>query len=172
MILAAADYNWAFDLEIWAEVVFGIIVVVLVVFASTPIAESMRKRRERILEALILSENAEKELADARAEADRQRIRFRELAQGVIAEAKADATRVRGEILERAAAEADRAKRRSEREIELATQKALSEVWTAAAQLSTKVAEKFLATRLDRSDHERLLDEATADIGRYVGGRA
>lgn len=172
MIFAAADYNWAFDLEIWAEVVFGIIVVVLVVFASTPIAESMRKRRERILEALDVSDSAEKELAEARAEAVRQRIRFQEMARALIAEAHADAARVKTDIVERASAEAERTRRRVEREIQLATQKALADVWTAAARLSTRVAERFLATRLEPADQDRLLDQATTDIGRFVGGRA
>lgn len=173
MIFAqAAMDSWAFDLQIWSQVVFGIIVVVLFVFVGTPLSDAMRRRRHNIVEGLRQAELAEEELKKARQEHERERLRFRELAREVIAEAKRDAERTEAEILARAEVERKRTIDRSQREIRLATQRTLHEIWSMAANLSANVAEKVIAKELGKDDHDRLIREAIGDIGRVAGGKA
>jgi F-type H+-transporting ATPase subunit b len=164
--------SWAFDLQIWSQVVFGILVVVLFVFVGTPLSDAMRRRRHNIVEGLRQADLAEEELRKAREAHERERQRFRELARDVIAEANRDAERTKSEILARAESEGKRTRDRSDREIRMATQRTLHEIWSTAANLSSTVAEKIIANELNAEDHDRLVREAIGDIGSAVGGKA
>lgn len=172
MIFAAVEGGWPFDLEIWALVVFGIIVTILVVFVGTPLSESMRRRRHQIIENLRQAQLANEELQRAREEHQKQRIKFKQIAEEIMAEAKADMARARQEILDRATKEAGKIQSRAQREISIATQRALHELWTTAADLSARLAEKVIAKKLDAADHRRLLEEAMAEVGSAAGEAA
>ncbi|MFO0945284.1 MAG: hypothetical protein U1D30_04960 [Planctomycetota bacterium] len=48
----------------------------------------------------------------------------------------------------------------------------MHELWTTAATLSTRLAEKVVANKLNADDHRRLVEEAMAEIGSTAGEAA
>lgn len=169
LLIASSDgYHPAFDLEIWSIVVFTIILGVLLAFVAKPLAQAMGKRQEQTLEGLKQAEIALAESKRLIAEhADRQ-SRLRVEAEAMLEEAKRDAVRTKAEFVERAENEARRQQARSQRDINLLKQKALADIWDAAASASEQVAEKALRTRLSAGDHSQLVELAIADIGQTV----
>lgn len=168
ILLAAGDaaYHWAFDLEIWSLVVFLLLATVLGVFASGPILAAMKKREEGILDSLRQADIAAEESRRLIAEHEATKARHRAEAREMIAEAKRDAARTIEEILARAREEAQRQQRHAGREIDLARQKAVHELWQLAADLSAAVAEKAIRTRVSAQEHLSLIRESIDDIGK------
>jgi F-type H+-transporting ATPase subunit b len=58
--------------------------------------------------------------------------------------------------------QADR--QRLRREVELARDQALQEIWTQAAQLATLISAKALKREVNTDDHRRLVDDALAEL--------
>ena len=87
-------------------------------------------------------------------------------ASAIVEEGRRDALVLRGKIEEQAKANADAALERAKREIALATDNAVKELYTLSATLATEVASRVIEKEIDAGTHERLIAESIEEIGR------
>lgn len=154
-----------FGLIFWQLLVFGILFFLLAKFAWKPIINSLDEREQSIDEAIKLSENTRKEMAElkagneqliASARADRDAVikQAKEAADAMIAQAKLDAQTA-------AAQEIDKARVAFEQE----KVAAVSAIRKEAANLSLELAEKVLKNQLkDKSAQEKLVSDWIAEV--------
>jgi F-type H+-transporting ATPase subunit b len=151
-------------LMIWTIVCFLIVLFVLKRFAFKPIQETIDKRREHIEQAVAEADRARAEAQNVLEEHRKLVAQARGEGEEILAEARriADAQRERVRV----ETEEDRARRLEEtrRQIEQATQQALGEIRDEVGRLSLLAAEKITGKSLTDADHQRLIDEALADI--------
>lgn len=166
--LTEAEYHWALDLQIWSGVIFVLLLAVLGVFVLPSIGQAMRKRQESIVERVHVAQNALAEIERIRERHKVERRRMMQEAADLKREAEADAKRMRTEMLEKAKAEAERITQRVDREIGLATQKAMHELWSTSAELSVHLARRILQTHLEPADQQRLIDHAVQEISKVA----
>src|SRR5438132_13953965 len=82
----------------------------------------------------------------------------------ILDEAGGDAQRATDEMLGKARAEIQKERERLHREIGMARDQALQEIWNQTAQLATMISAKAIRRQLDADDHRRLVDEAIAEL--------
>lgn len=151
-------------LMIWTIVCFLIVLVVLKRVAFKPIQEMIDKRREHIEQAVAEADRARAEAQNVLEEHRKLVADAKGQGEEILAEARriADAQRERVRV----ETEEDRTRRLEEtrRQIEQATQQALGEIRDEVGRLSLLAAEKITGKSLTDADHQRLIDEALADI--------
>jgi F-type H+-transporting ATPase subunit b len=156
---------------------FGLLFVILAKTAWKPILAGLKAREDGIRSQI---ESADKRNADAEAklaEYQRQLATAIDEAKKIVDEGRRDAETLRSRIEAEAKAEAVRERERALRDIELARQGALKDIYDLVAVVSTDVAGRILEQRLDPAQHRRLVDEGVAQFerGRKApgsGGRA
>ena len=161
------DNLFAGDLgnAVWTVVIFVLVVVVLGRFAWGPLLDGLKAREEFIRDSLAQArddrEAAEKRLAEYTEKLQEARAE----ATSIVEEGRRDADVLRGKIEEQARAEADKTLARAKREIEIAKQTAIKEIYTTSASLATDAASRIIGKELDAADHERLIDESIEKLG-------
>lgn len=144
---------------VWTLVVFLLVVFVLGKFAWGPILAGLKQREDFIHDALAQAKNArdeaanqlklyEQKLADARAEAS-----------ALVEEGRRDADAVRHAIEAKAKEDAEATLQRAKREIGIAKETAIKELYTLSGRLATEIAAKIVQRELKPEDHERLIRE-------------
>jgi len=156
---------WAGDLGnvVWTWVIFLTVVFVLRKFAWRPLLGALQKREEFIRESL---ENARKEREEAEKllkQYTEQINKAREEATAICDEGRRDAEEVRRRIESEARAEADRIVKRAKREIEIAHQDAIKEIYNEVADLATRVAGRVLEREVSADDHQQLVSSAVEE---------
>jgi len=151
---------------IWTVVIFTLVVVVLGKFAWGPILEGLQARETFIRDSLSEAK-ADREAAGETLESYQAKLaEARGEATAIVDEGRRDAEEVRQRIEANAKDEAGKIVARARREIDLAKEAAVAEIFTLASQLSTEVAAKVIRKELTAADHERLIQEATDKIRR------
>jgi len=84
--------------------------------------------------------------------------------RAMLEEARRDAQAVKEQLKAEAAADAQAERERGRKEIEMAKDQALQEIYQQAVQLASLVSTKAIKRELTPSDHARLVDEALADL--------
>ena len=149
---------------VWTLVIFVLVIVVLGKFAWTPLLEALQKREDFIRDSLeVAKENRlaaeaqlkeyEEKLAKAQGEATE-----------IIEEAKRDAETLRARLEEKARQESENMLDRARREIDIAKQSAVKELYSTSAQLATDIAGRVLQRELTAADHERLIEESIGEL--------
>ena len=147
---------------------FTILLVVLRMFLFGPIVKMVDERKRRIEEGLRASEAAaqaaETSQVAARQALDEARAEGREL----VARAQETANRLRAELEQGARTDAERIVTRAREEIEQERQQAVQALRAEFADLTVRAAERVVGQALDRSAHQRLIDEVlvNSDFGR------
>ena len=147
---------------------FTILLVLLRIFLWGPILKMLDERKRRIEEGLRASEAAasaaEESQVAARAALDEARAEGREL----VARAQETAGRLRTELEQQAQADAARIVERARQEMEQERVQAVQALRTEFADLTVRAAERVVGQSLDRSAHQRLIDEVlvSSDFGR------
>lgn len=145
---------------VWTLVIFAALLYVLGKFAWGPILEGLQGREQFIRESLqqakterdeahSLLEKYEEKLAEARGEVEE-----------ILDEARRDASAVRQREEQKAKEEAEKMLARAKREIDIATETAVKNLYAQASRLSVDVAQKILQRELKPEDHARLIDDA------------
>jgi F-type H+-transporting ATPase subunit b len=156
------------DLGIWTIVVFVLLFLVLRKYAWGPILQGLQTREENIKEALAQAQRARDEAQAMRAELQKEMSHAQDKVRELMDEARRDAQRARDEMIAQARAEIQSERERLQREIGMARDQALQELWTQTAQLATLVSAKVIRRQLSVDDHRRLVDEALGEL-RTVG---
>lgn len=149
---------------VWTLVIFVLVIVVLGKFAWTPLLEALQKREDFIRDSLeVAKENRlaaeaqlkeyEEKLAKAQGEATE-----------IIEEAKRAAETLRARLEEKTRQESENMLDRARREINIAKQSAVKELYSTSAQLATDIAGRVLQRELTPADHERLIEESIGEL--------
>jgi F-type H+-transporting ATPase subunit b len=151
-------------LQIWTFVTFAVLLVLLAKFAFRPIAQALDRRGETIkksieeaekqrAEAKKLMEDYQKQLAEARAEANK-----------IIEEARGLGEDVRKEVVEKANAEASALLQRSQEELQRQKEKGVQELKDTVASLSVQIASKIIEKEVNEATHRQLVENLFKDL--------
>jgi F-type H+-transporting ATPase subunit b len=153
-----------FDLTLWSIVVFVILFLVLRRLAWGPILEGLKKREATIEGAIEEANKARAEMAKQQAEFQRQLAEANQQIPRLLAEARKAAEQLKEEMRAQAAADINTERQRLRREIEVAKDQALQEIWNQAANLATVISAQAIRRALTPDDHRRLVDDALREI--------
>jgi F-type H+-transporting ATPase subunit b len=153
-------------LQFWALATFVILLVLLAKFAFKPIAQALDRRSETIkksideaekqrVEAKKLMEDYQRQLAEARAEANK-----------IIEEARGLGENVRKEVVEKANAEASALLQRSQEEIQRQKEKGVQELKDTVASLSVQIASKVIEKEVNEATHRQLVENLIKDLSK------
>jgi F-type H+-transporting ATPase subunit b len=157
---------------IWTLVIFVLVVVVLGKFAWKPILKGLQDRETFIHDALA-SAKRDREQAEARLkEYSDKLVGARQEATAIVDEARRDAEAVQRKVLAEAHEEKGKEIERAKREITIAKETALKELYAQAAKLSTDLASKVLRREINPQDHERLIRDSLAALDKTPGDKA
>lgn len=148
---------------------FGILLVVLRLFLYGPLLKVLDERKRRIQEGIDAAASAASAAASSEAEARRAMEAARAEGQAAVARATEAAARLREELEARARADAEQIVARAREEIALERDQALEQLRREFADLAITAAERVIAQSLDRSAHQRLIDDVLAQS--QLGGR-
>ncbi|MEM7582380.1 MAG: F0F1 ATP synthase subunit B [Acidobacteriota bacterium] len=149
---------------IWTLVVFGLVVFVLGKFAWGPILDGLQKREDFIHDSLEKARQ-DRDAAEARLKEYEARLNdARAEATSIVEEGRRDAEVLRGRIEQEAREEADKALARAKREIDIARETAVKELYVLSGNLATDLAGRIVGRELKAEDHERLIGDAISDL--------
>jgi F-type H+-transporting ATPase subunit b len=164
--VAAKIFAPALDLTVWTIVVFLILLFVLGKFAWAPMLKGLEARERSIHQAVEEAHKAREETSKLRDEVLRERAKAEEEARATIDAARRDAQKQADELRAKAVAEIHAERDRLRRDLELARDAALQDLWSQTAQLATLVSSRAIGRELSPEDHRKLTDEAIADLRR------
>ena len=153
-------------LQIWTLVSFLVLLALLSKFAFKPIAQALDRRSEAIrksieeaekqrTEAKKLMDDYQKQVAEARAEANK-----------IIEEARGLGENVRQEVVEKANAEASALLQRSQEEIQRQKEKGVQDLKDTVASLSVQIASKVIEKEVDEATHRQLVENLIKDLSK------
>jgi F-type H+-transporting ATPase subunit b len=175
-LAAAADGHQAPSLfagdlamSLWTLLIFFLVVFVLGRFAWKPLLAVLQRREEFIRESLE-SAKRDREAAEARLLEYEQRLqKAREEASALVEEGRRDAEMVKRRIEEEARKSGEAMIERAKREIGIARDTALKQLYEESAQLATTLAGSMLQRQLTVDDHGRMVQEALGELHRTPG---
>ena len=129
-----------------------------------PILKALDQRRERIAEGLAASDIAEKELAAAKINVEKQIREARDKAGEIVDQAQQRHTQILGQAKEDAVGERKRQVAAAEAEITQSANQAREELRTAVANLAVLGASQILEREVDADTHRELLDKLINEI--------
>jgi F-type H+-transporting ATPase subunit b len=156
----------------WGTLSFLILVVLMWRFAFPSVQKAMQARTEKIRnnideaervrqEASQILEEYQRQLADARGEANR-----------IIEEARQAADQLRQDMVRRADEEVAELRRRSMEDLRAAQERAMSQLRLQVRDLSIELAEKVVGANLDRTRNMALVDQLIAELEARPAGSA
>lgn len=145
---------------LWTVVIFVCVLVVLGKFAWGPILGALQKREQFIHNSLAQAKRDREQAEQTLKEYEEKLHAARAEATAIVEEGRRDADEVRRREEAKAKEEAERMLERARREIGVATETAVSELYSLSSKLATDVAARVIGKELTGPDHERLLSEA------------
>jgi F-type H+-transporting ATPase subunit b len=149
---------------LWTLVIFVIVLVVLGKFAWGPILGALQKREDFIRESLAQAKHDRDEAQRVLKEYSERINAARAEASAIVEEGRRDADVLRRKIEETAKVEAQAMVERSKREVGIATDTAVKQLYSLSAKLATDMASKIIRKELNAQEHERLVSEAIDDL--------
>ncbi len=169
---AAQILGWSIDLALFTIVVFLLLLFVLSRFAWKPMLEGLQKREENIRSALEDAQRARDEAQKVREQLQAEMNQAAQKVRDMMDATRRDAERSSNEMIAKTRAEIQTERERLRREIDLATDQALQQIWNQTAQLATLVSAKAIRRQLNEEDHRRLVDEAITELRHAGNGNA
>jgi len=165
----ASPFAGDVGVALWTLVIFILVVVVLGKFAWGPILGALQKREDFIADSL---EQARKDREEAEArlkEYTEQVAKAKAEAAEIVQEGRRDAEVLHGKIEVDAKAEAAAMIERAKREIGIATDTAIKELYEVSGKLAVDVASRIIRKELNEKDHERLIADSIEELTRING---
>ena len=148
----------------WSLLTFVAVLVVLGRFAWRPILAALQKREDFIRESLAQAkherEAAERKLKEYTAQIEAARAE----ASAIVDEGRRDAEVLKRKLEDAAKSEAQATIERAKREIGIAKDTAVKELYGLSAKLATEMASRIIRKELNPREHERLISEAIDDL--------
>lgn len=150
---------------VWTVVIFAVVLWVLGRFAWGPVLDGLRSREEFITDSLERAKE-DREAAEARLREYEERLTHaRAEATAIVEEGKRDGDELRHKIEEKARAEADAMVARAKREIQIAQETAIKELYQRTGELATLIASRVVRKEIDATEHARLIAESIEELG-------
>lgn len=156
---------------IFTLIIFGGFIVLLGKTAWGPILKTLKEREDNIHKALVDAKREREEADELLKQYKIQIEKAREEATAIVEEGKRDAEDVRRRIHEEAQVEAKQMVDRAKREIQLATDTAVKDLYDKTADIAVTVAGAIVERELSVSDHEQLVADALKSIEAQNGAR-
>ena len=148
----------------WTLLIFILVIVVLGKFAWTPLLNGLQQR-ERFIRSSLEEAKRDREQAEARLQEYEQRLaQAKTEASDIIDQARGEAESLRTRLEQQARDESESMLERAKREIDIAKQAAVKELYNTSAGLATELAGKILERELDAKDHDRLIQSSIREI--------
>jgi F-type H+-transporting ATPase subunit b len=141
---------------------FALLLVLLRLTLYKPILGMLDQRKQKIAEGLNAAEIARAEAASAQASIQVQLDEARREGQALVANAQQIAARIEAESREQAGRDREAALARAQAEIQLERDRAIADLRAEFAEITISAAEKVISESLDRSAHQRVIDETLA----------
>lgn len=149
---------------IWTLLIFGIVLLVLRKAAWKPMLTALQNREKYIRES-IESAKRDREAGEQRLREYEERLaRAREEASALVEEGRRDAEQVKRRIEEEARKSADDLVERARRDIGIARDSALKDLYEQSAQLAISMAGTVLKRQLAPEDQQRLIADALSEM--------
>jgi F-type H+-transporting ATPase subunit b len=158
--------DWDFGAALWTIGVFVILLVVLRITAWKPILAGLNQREEFIRKSLADARNEREQAERLLADYTAKLASAREQAGEIVEEGRRDGEETRRRIQAEAGAEAQAIVERAKRDIGLARDEAVRQLHEETIVLATTIAGKMIRRELSAADHQALLDESLAEMGR------
>ncbi len=145
-------------LMLWTLITFGLLLVLLRVFAWKPLLAVIEERERVVRDSLESSRRAQEEAESALEENRKILAEARKAAAGVIQRSEKDGEQVREELLQKARKEGEELLRQGREEMEREKRAAVREIRGVAADLALAAAEKLVEERMDDPVQRRLVE--------------
>ncbi len=149
---------------LWTLLIFFLVLFFLGKFAWGPLLDSLKAREDFIRESLETAKRDRDEAEARLKDYDDKLNEARAEATSIVEEGRRDADVMRQRIEEEAQAEAEKMIDRAKREIAIAKETAVKDLYTLSGDLATGIASRIVARELDKDDHERLIGESIAEL--------
>ena len=149
---------------LWTIIVFVALLAVLRVAAWKPIQKVLVEREKFIADSLAQAKREREKAEELHHQYEAQLNQARTEASAIVEEGRRDGEEVKRKLEEDARREADAMVQRARREISIATETAVKELYTVAGALATHVAGRIIRKELNPQEHRRLVEEALDDF--------
>ena len=155
---------------LWSLIIFVILLAVLGKFAWPAILQALQKREEFIRESLEQAQR-DREAAEARLKEYEAKLHAaRSEATAIVEEGRRDGDALKRKIEETARTESESMVQRAKRDIGLARDTAVKELYDKSADLAVQIAGKLIRKEVDAKQHQQLIAEAIESM--KTGGGA
>lgn len=149
---------------LWTMVIFVLVLIVLGKFAWGPILGALQKREEFIRDSLAQAKKDREDAETRLREYTDQLQTASAKASAIVDEGRKDAEAVKRKIEEDAKAEAVKLIERAKREIGIASDTAIKQIYDLGAKLATDVASKVIRKEVNAQEHSRLITESLDEL--------
>lgn len=163
VFLGIADLGINVPVLIGQLLSFTFLLIVLRLFVYKPVLRVLDERRARIQEGLRAAERGREQGEQAAREAQAQIEAARREGQQIVANAQQVAQRIQEEARQQALQQQEAMLARARVEIQLERDSAINELRREFADLTIMAAEKVIGQSLDRSAHQRLIEQALSE---------
>ena len=153
---------------VWTIVVFIILLIVLRATAWKPIQQVLVKREKFIAQSLEEAKREREEAEAVHAKYTEQIKAARDEAAAIIDEGRRGGETARRKIEEDARREAEAILERAKREIGIASDSAVRNLYELSGKLATDIAARIIRKELDAREHERLIAESIEELGKVA----
>lgn len=142
---------------------FTFLIVMLKLLVYGPVLKMLDERRERIREGLSAADRGREQAIEAEKAAQEQIEAARREGQQIVAQAQQIGQRLQEEARQQAQQQQEAMLERARSEIALERDSAIAELRREFADLTITAAEKVIGQSLDRTAHQRLIEQALAE---------
>jgi F-type H+-transporting ATPase subunit b len=154
-------------LYIWTIITFLLLLYVLAKFAWKPLLKMLEDRENLIKKSLNDAEKAKLELERLNEESEAITAKARSEAQSILAESKATAEKVKEDIIAKAKEQEIKLHDDAQKKIEVAKDKAISDIKQEVVNLTLSVSEKLINKNLNDADNKSLIEESLKKVKSY-----
>ncbi len=158
----AMDLRW--DTALWSVVVFVTLLIVLRAYAWGPVLDGLKKREETIRASLEEAKRTRDEMVACQAQFQKELAEAHQEIPRLMEEARKKADEMTNEMRAKGMADVQAERERLRRELDIAKDQALKELWEQAAMLASVMSSKALGRSITAEDHRKLLDESMQEI--------
>ncbi len=130
-----------------------------------PARKMLKKRQERIRSDMETAANAKKDAEALKAEYDAKLKGVQSESEDILNQARKKALQKESDIIEEAKTEANRIRKRAEKEIELEKDKAKDQVKVEMVGLASLMAGKLVSVSLDEGKQSELIEDTLKEMG-------
>jgi F-type H+-transporting ATPase subunit b len=158
-----------YDLGIFTLIVFGLLCAILYWFAWPKISEGLDRREAAITSARDDAVRLRHEAEEIRAKLQGEFANAHDQIRAMLDEARRDADILRAKEREAGQKEAAAERERATREIEIAKDAALQEIYQRSVQLASLMSQKAIRRQMTVEDQNRLVEESLAELKAGAG---